>query len=186
MTWAKIKSQTLSWLSHPRAPEWLLVYRNISYNNVCRKKKYVEDNFGRWRHSEAILKLSAIKKEREMILTCQWPQKYHLNDRKKERGRLVWYNKIWMWLELLSSKFLIFYLSRMQITVCHTTHDFHKAFKTSKLGTPGWLSGQLFAFGPGHHPRVPGSSTTLGSFWRPCFSLCLCFCLSLSLCVFYK
>ena len=48
-------------------------------------------------------------------------------------------------------------------------------------GIPGWLSGLVPAFGPGHDPGVPGSSPTSGSLHRACFSLCLCLCLSLSL-----
>ena len=33
----------------------------------------------------------------------------------------------------------------------------------TELGTPGWLSDLVPAFGPGHDPGVPGLSPTLGS-----------------------
>ena len=32
-------------------------------------------------------------------------------------------------------------------------------FKNTWLGTPVWLSGGVSAFGPGHNPGVPGSSS---------------------------
>ena len=44
---------------------------------------------------------------------------------------------------------------------------------------PGWVSGWAYALGPGHDPRVLGSSSSSGSLRGACFSLCLCFCLSL-------
>ena len=49
------------------------------------------------------------------------------------------------------------------------------------LGIPGWLSGLVPAFGPGHDPGVLGSSPASGSLHGACFSVCLCLCLSLSL-----
>ena len=42
------------------------------------------------------------------------------------------------------------------------------------LGTPGWLSGWVPAFGPGCDPGVLGSSPTSDSLQGTCFSLCLC------------
>ena len=49
-------------------------------------------------------------------------------------------------------------------------------------GSMVWVS----AFCPGHDPGVPGSSPTAGSLHGACFSLFLCFCLSLSLCVSHE
>ena len=49
------------------------------------------------------------------------------------------------------------------------------------VGQPGWLSGLVLAFSPGHDPGDLGSSPTLGSLHGAYFSLCLCLCcLSLS------
>ena len=45
-------------------------------------------------------------------------------------------------------------------------------------GIPGWLSGLVPAFGPGHDPGVPGSSPASGSLHGACFCLCLCVCVS--------
>ena len=65
-------------------------------------------------------------------------------------------------------------------------HEHSTAIATKKIkqmGMLGWLSGQLSAFSSGCDPGVPGSSPTLGSLHRACFSLCLCFCLSVCVCV---
>ena len=45
-------------------------------------------------------------------------------------------------------------------------------------GIPGWLSGLVPAFGPGHDSGVPGSSPISGSLHGACFSLCLSLSLS--------
>ena len=50
-------------------------------------------------------------------------------------------------------------------------------------GIPGWLSGLAPAFGPGHDPRVPGSSPTSSTLHKARFSLCLCLCLCLFVCL---
>ena len=47
--------------------------------------------------------------------------------------------------------------------------------------TPGWLSGLVPAFGPGHDPGVPGSSPTSGSCREPASPLLMSLPLSLSL-----
>ena len=52
-----------------------------------------------------------------------------------------------------------------------------------KFGMPGWLSGLVPAFCPGHDPGVPGSSPTSGSLHGACFSLYLCLCLCVCVCV---
>ena len=56
-------------------------------------------------------------------------------------------------------------------------------FETVNQGIPGWLSGLVPAFGPGHDPGHLGSSLASGSLHGACFSLLLCLCLSLALCV---
>ena len=49
--------------------------------------------------------------------------------------------------------------------------------RTTNVNLRGRLGGSvvehLHAFGPGHDPRVLGSSPTSGSPWGACFSLCL-------------
>ena len=50
----------------------------------------------------------------------------------------------------------------------------HNNVETNDTETPGWLSSLAPAFSPGHDPGVSGSSPTLDSPQRACFSLCLC------------
>ena len=47
-------------------------------------------------------------------------------------------------------------------------------------GVPGWLSVSASTFGSGHDPGVLGSIPASGYLQGACFSLCLCFCLSMS------
>ena len=55
--------------------------------------------------------------------------------------------------------------------------------KKQPTGQPGWLSGLVPPFRPGHDPGVPGLSPTSGSLHGACFSLCLCLCFSSSPCL---
>ena len=56
----------------------------------------------------------------------------------------------------------------------------------NNLGMPGWLSGWASTFGSWHDPAVLGSSPTSDSLHEACFSLCLCFCLSLTVSLMNK
>ena len=68
--------------------------------------------------------------------------------------------------------------SHSPLYVQHRTHHVF-SFKSSALGTPGWLSSWVSALISGRDPRVLGLSLTSGSPQGACFSLCLCPCLSL-------
>ena len=54
-----------------------------------------------------------------------------------------------------------------------------KPLKVNQQGHLGGSVGRASTFDSGHDLRVLGSSPTLGSLQKACFSLCLCLCLSM-------